>query len=59
MTCYSIEPRTRTYVKGYGFCHLREIYPIKMGKIIECCYKSKAKSSKNCFQKWSKKQLKQ
>ena len=24
MTRYSVEPRTRKYVKGYGFYHLRE-----------------------------------
>ena len=27
---YSIEPRVRKYVKGYGFCHLREICLINM-----------------------------
>ena len=33
MTRYSIEPRTRKCVKGFGFfCHLREIYLTNMEK---------------------------
>ena len=32
MSSYSIEPRTRKYIKGYGFFHLQEIYPTNMGK---------------------------
>ena len=32
MTRYFIELRTRKNVKGFGFCHLREIYKTKMRK---------------------------
>ena len=32
MPSYSIEPRTRKYIKGYGSFHLQEIYPTNMGK---------------------------
>ena len=32
MSSYSIEPRTRKYIKGYGFFHLQEIYLTNMAK---------------------------
>ena len=34
MTRYSIEPRTRKYVKGYGFCHSEDNKYKYMEKII-------------------------
>ena len=38
MTRYSIEPRTRKHIKGYGFFHLQEIYQTNIEKIIGYCY---------------------
>ena len=32
MTRYSIELRTRKYVKGYGFFRSQDLYPTNMGK---------------------------
>ena len=29
---YSLEPKYRRYVKGYGFCHLQETLEINMVK---------------------------
>ena len=40
---YSIEPRARKYVKGYGFCHLRQN--------IKTIIWYRTRSSENCFQK--------
>ena len=35
MTHYSIEPRTRNYVKGYGFLSFARVYPINTGEKYE------------------------
>ena len=41
MRHYYIEPRLKTYVKGYRCCHLPEIYLTNMGKNYHIATKEK------------------
>ena len=52
MTHCFIEPRTKKYVKGYGFISFVRNLSSKYGKnIVGYCYKNWTRRCKNCFQK--------
>ena len=40
---YSIEPRERRYIKGYGFLSFAKNFSNKYGKINEYCNKNRYK----------------
>ena len=50
MTCYSVEPRTRKYVTGYGFLSFARNLSNKSEKQVYC-YKKRNKSSKKIIHK--------
>ena len=52
MTCYSIEPRMRKYVEGYGFLSFTRNLSNEYGeKILDTATKIRLDPAKNCFQK--------
>ena len=52
MLRYSVKPRTRKYVKAYGFLSFARNRSDKCGeKVIGYCYKNRIRCCKSCFQK--------
>ena len=58
--CYSIEPRERRYVEGYGFLSFARYFNNKYGqKLIDSAHKSATDALKLLVKEQFKKQLKQ
>ena len=49
---YSIEPRERRYIKGYGFLSFAKIFGNKYGKKL---MNTAIKTGTNCYSKYGKK----
>ena len=55
MRHYSIEPRLKEYVKGYGFLSFMQNPTDKHKENVGYCHKNRTRCCKNCFQNTSPK----